>query len=186
MAKIEINEITSGYNLPAINAAFQAIESEFKDKVMYRDEVAPMLQDLDMNGFSLINVLNLNGVDVSDLQATLDQVAANIDDINTVANNIDDVVIVADNIGVVQTAYDNAINAAASASDAAASALAADASADLATNQQQLAEDAADAAVAAAVLAQSYSTLGLPTGGAIDFGFVTDPINSFPTDWGSV
>lgn len=56
MAKIELNSVTSGYNLSAINDNFQKIEEELKNKVLYVDEVSPMEQDLDMNGMNIINV----------------------------------------------------------------------------------------------------------------------------------
>lgn len=55
MAKIELNSVTSGYNLSAINDNFQKIEEEFKNKTMYVDEVSPMERALDMNGQDILN-----------------------------------------------------------------------------------------------------------------------------------
>lgn len=55
MAKIELNNVTSGYNLSAINDNFQKIEDELKNKVMYVDEVSPMKRALDMNGQDILN-----------------------------------------------------------------------------------------------------------------------------------
>lgn len=55
MAKIELNSVTSGYNLSAINDNFQRVEDELKNKVMYVDEASPMERALDMNGQDIIN-----------------------------------------------------------------------------------------------------------------------------------
>lgn len=68
MAKIEVTPVTSGYNIQALNTTLQAIEDEFKNKVVYVDEISPMERDLDVNGFGLINVGTVNGVDVTALQ----------------------------------------------------------------------------------------------------------------------
>jgi len=69
MAKIEVTPITSGYNVAALNETLQNIEDEFKDKVVYRDEVSPMERALDMNGEDILNAntitadqISLNGV----------------------------------------------------------------------------------------------------------------------------
>lgn len=56
MAKIEVTPITSGYNVAALNETLQNIEDEFKNKVVYRDEVSPMERALDMNGKDILNV----------------------------------------------------------------------------------------------------------------------------------
>jgi len=70
MAKLTISDITSGYaSTTALNNAFNAIESELNNKVLYRNnpsgEPNEMEQDLDMNGYGLINVdsITVNGVD---------------------------------------------------------------------------------------------------------------------------
>lgn len=75
MAKISINDITSGYaSTTALNVSFNQIEDQFNNKVLYRDnpfgEPNQMLNDLDMNSNDLLNVggltatsLTVNGVD---------------------------------------------------------------------------------------------------------------------------
>lgn len=75
MAKITLNNITSGYAATtSINASFDAIEDEFQNKILYRDnptgEPNQMENALDMNDNDLLNVSNLevssltvNGVD---------------------------------------------------------------------------------------------------------------------------
>lgn len=75
MSKIDLDPITSGYNLSKINANFQKIEDELNNKVLYRDSPAgepnSMSYNLDMNGRSILNaskissnVLELGGVQV--------------------------------------------------------------------------------------------------------------------------
>jgi hypothetical protein len=59
MAKIEVTPITSGYNVAALNETLQNIENEFKDKVVYRDEVSPMERPLDMNGNDILNAAHI-------------------------------------------------------------------------------------------------------------------------------
>lgn len=54
--KIELNSLTSGYNINQINVNFGRIETEFKDKVVYRDEISPMARELDMNSNRIINL----------------------------------------------------------------------------------------------------------------------------------
>ena len=61
MAKITLPSIVSGYaTTTQLNNAFDAIESEFQNKVLYRNnpsgEPNQMEQDLDMNGYNLNNV----------------------------------------------------------------------------------------------------------------------------------
>lgn len=56
MAKIELNNLSSGYNINTINVNFGKIETEFKDKVVYRNEASPMERDIDLNGFGAINL----------------------------------------------------------------------------------------------------------------------------------
>lgn len=75
MSKVELDPITSGYNLSKINSNFQRIESELNEKVLYRGpppgEPNHMNSDLDMNGHSILNankisttVLEIGGVPV--------------------------------------------------------------------------------------------------------------------------
>lgn len=75
MAKITISDISSGYaSTTALNASFNAIEDEFNNRVLYRNNLSgepnQMQNDLDMNGFNINNVnglqttaLTVNGVD---------------------------------------------------------------------------------------------------------------------------
>lgn len=75
MSKIDLDPITSGYNLSKINANFQKIEDELNNKVLYRNSPAgepnSMSSNLDMNSQSIFNAnkisssfLELGGVRV--------------------------------------------------------------------------------------------------------------------------
>ncbi len=75
MSKIDLDPITSGYNLSKINANFQKVEDELNNKVLYRNSPAgepnSMSSNLDMNSQSILNaskvssnVLELGGVQV--------------------------------------------------------------------------------------------------------------------------
>jgi hypothetical protein len=71
MAKITISDIASGYaSTTQLNNAFNALEAELNNKVLYRDvpsgEPNQMEQDLDMNGNNIINVgdIEVGGVNV--------------------------------------------------------------------------------------------------------------------------
>lgn len=71
MAKIVLDDVASGFNLQKINANFEAIQNEFNEKVLYRDnpvsEPNSMESSLDMNGFDLLNVatLSVSNLDIS-------------------------------------------------------------------------------------------------------------------------
>lgn len=60
MSKIILPDITSGYNLSAINSNFQKIEDELNNKVLYRQiqdgEPNAMSENLDMNSNRIINL----------------------------------------------------------------------------------------------------------------------------------
>jgi hypothetical protein len=71
MAKITISDIASGYaSTTQLNNAFNALEAELNNKVLYRDppvgEPNQMETDLDMNGNSIINVgdIEVDGVNI--------------------------------------------------------------------------------------------------------------------------
>lgn len=71
MAKITLPSISSGYaTTTQINNAFDAIESEFQNKVLYRNnpsgEPNQMEQDIDMNNNNILNVgdIEVNGVNI--------------------------------------------------------------------------------------------------------------------------
>jgi len=64
MAKLSISNITSGYtSTTALNNAFDAIEAELNNKVLYRDNPAgepnQMENDLDMNSNDILNAKDL-------------------------------------------------------------------------------------------------------------------------------
>jgi hypothetical protein len=71
MAKLTLPSISSGYaTTTQLNNAFDAIEAELQNKVLYRDnpvgEPNVMEQDLDMNSNKIINVgdIEVGGVNV--------------------------------------------------------------------------------------------------------------------------
>ena len=87
MAKITLTEPLSGYNLAAINANFVAIEAEFQDKVLYRDnpvgEANSLETDIDVNSKRIYNLpvptLPSEAARLQDVQnATLGLSAANL------------------------------------------------------------------------------------------------------------
>lgn len=65
MSKIDLDPITSGYNLSKINANFQKVEDELNNKVLYRNsptgEPNSMSSNLDMNGNKILNVVTGTG-----------------------------------------------------------------------------------------------------------------------------
>jgi hypothetical protein len=82
MAKIELDDIASGYNLSKINTNFDRIEDELNQKVLYRANPAgnpnAMGNDFDMNGFDILNVgyINANDLQING-QPILDYIEAN-------------------------------------------------------------------------------------------------------------
>jgi hypothetical protein len=74
MAKITLNDITTEFRGQAqINNNFTAIENEFQNKVLYRNnpgnEANSMQNNLDMNGFNLLNVGNPTALGISNATA---------------------------------------------------------------------------------------------------------------------
>jgi hypothetical protein len=60
MTDITLNPITSGYNLSKINANFDVVEDVINDEVLHTvGGNNTMQQDLDLNGFNLLNVSTL-------------------------------------------------------------------------------------------------------------------------------
>lgn len=59
MSKIELDPITSGYNLSKINSNFSKLQGELNNKVLYRQiengEPNAMHENLDMNSNRIIN-----------------------------------------------------------------------------------------------------------------------------------
>lgn len=60
MAKIVLDTVTGGYDLSVINNNFDKIETEFQNKVLYRDnpvgEANTLQSDMDVNGKSIYNL----------------------------------------------------------------------------------------------------------------------------------
>lgn len=78
MAKITLPTISSGYaTTTQLNNAFDALEAELQNKVLYRDNPAgepnQMEDDIDMNGNSLTNVggIEVGGVDYKAAMQTI-------------------------------------------------------------------------------------------------------------------
>lgn len=74
MAKITLNDITTEFRGQAqLNNNFTAIENEFQNKVLYRNnpgnESNSMQNHLDMNGFNLLNVGNPTALGISNATA---------------------------------------------------------------------------------------------------------------------
>ena len=86
MAKLTLSDITAGYaSASALNASFNAIEDEFNNNVLYRNnpsgEPNQMENDLDLNGN---NILNAGDIDVINFTVNgVDYIAA----MNTIYNN---------------------------------------------------------------------------------------------------
>lgn len=83
MSKIDLDPITSGYNLSKINSNFQKVEDELNNKVLYRNSPAgepnSMSSNLDMNGQSILNankvssnILEIGGVQVVPTNLAID------------------------------------------------------------------------------------------------------------------
>jgi hypothetical protein len=87
MAKISISNLSSGFNsTTTLNTAFDAIETELNSKVLYRanpsGEPNNMGNDLDMNGFNILNAgdVEVNGVNIlTQMQTIYDDYLALVD-----------------------------------------------------------------------------------------------------------
>ena len=87
MAKISISNLSSGFNsTTTLNNAFDAIETELNNKVLYRNNPAgepnQMANALDMNGQSIINAgaIQVGGVDfLAAMQTICDDYLALVD-----------------------------------------------------------------------------------------------------------
>lgn len=98
MAKIDLNTVSSGYlSQAALNANFTAIEDEFQNKVLYRDnpsgEPNSMQTHLDMNGYHVLNAGNPSLMDASNIAYTPNGTGA---ETRTIAEKLNDVVSVKD------------------------------------------------------------------------------------------
>jgi hypothetical protein len=144
VAKFTINDITSGYaSTTALNTAFNAIESEFQNKVLYRNnpsgEPNTMENDLDFNSNDILNVgtANVTSIVVNGIDLTAQVAAA-----QTAATN----------------AAASATAAATSATSASGSASSASTSATTATTQASAASTSATAAASSETAAASSAT----------------------------
>lgn len=87
MAKISISNLSSGFNsTTTLNNAFDAIETELNNKVLYRNNPAgepnQMEQDFDMNGYNILNAggVEVNGVNIlTEMQSIYDDYLALVD-----------------------------------------------------------------------------------------------------------
>lgn len=156
--EIVLNQIASGYDLSKVNANFQKIQDELNNRVLYRDP-----SDGEAN--ALEKDIDANGKRIYNLTDPVDNGDA-------VTKKFLD-----DNFGT---------GASVSASAAAASAAAALLSETNAAQSAFNADISADNSQASALLAQSYSTLGLGGAAGFDLGFITDPFILFPTNWGTL
>ena len=86
MAKLTLSDITAGYaSAAALNASFNAIEDEFNNNVLYRNnplgEPNQMENNLDLNGNA---ILNAGALDVTDFTVNGQDYIAQM---NTIYNN---------------------------------------------------------------------------------------------------
>jgi len=144
MAKFTINDITSGYaSTTALNTAFNAIESEFQNKVLYRNnpsgEPNTMENDLDFNSNDILNVGTANVTSI-------------------VVNGIDLTAQVAAAEASATAAAASAAAALTSETNAASSASSASTSATTATTQASAASTSATAAATSATSASSSAS----------------------------
>lgn len=69
MSKITLPTVTNGQNISTINSNFSAIQDALNNNVLYRDnpsgEPNQMMQDLDMNGKSLLNIGSISAQTIS-------------------------------------------------------------------------------------------------------------------------
>jgi hypothetical protein len=98
MAKIDLNTVSSGYlSQAALNANFTAIENEFQNKVLYRDnpsgEPNSMQSNLDMNGYYVLNAGNTSLADADNIAYTFDDSAA---EARTISDKLNEIVSVKD------------------------------------------------------------------------------------------
>lgn len=86
MAKITINDITSGYaSTASLNATFNTLEDHFNNQVLYRNnpsgEPNQMENNLDMNNYNILNVGNMQVASVTVNGVNI------ITEMNTIYNN---------------------------------------------------------------------------------------------------
>jgi hypothetical protein len=164
MAKLTLNDIINTYDTTLINGNFTAIENEFQNKVLYRNnptgEPNGMLTNLDMNGKRILNLPKpVSGSEPLRLQ--------DVGDLSLITDLVDDAQQSADNAALSATAAAGSATAAAtSATNAATSATSASTSAtNAATSATSAATSATNAAnFAAALVATSTTSNTIGTG----------------------
>lgn len=96
MSKITLPTVTNGQNISTVNSNFAAIQDALNNHVLYRDnpsgEPNQMMQDLDMNGKSLLNIGSISAQTISLEDGTdLNTVVAQIEvDTSTALSNSTD------------------------------------------------------------------------------------------------
>ena len=123
MAKIVLNDLASTYDITLINDNFSKIESEFQNKVLYRNnpegEPNTLQTDVDANGQRIYNLP----------EPTTSGEPLRLEDLENVAGNLEDSQEAADTaVAAAVSAIASAASAASNASNAASSAIAAAAS----------------------------------------------------------
>lgn len=116
MSKITLNDVTNINSITTINENFDKLEQELQNKVLYRNnpvgEPNAMLRDIDMNGFSLLNVSKVyteEGTWASAAEVLAVQTAVEADRAEVAANK--DIVVAAKdttitNANIVASLYD--------------------------------------------------------------------------------
>lgn len=187
---IDLNNITSGYNVSKINANNDKIEVAFED-ALSRTGTGPnqMEADLDMNSNDILNVNRIDVMEfymdgspvisIPDIEAVLAiadniaAVAAIDDDVTIVADNIADVITTATNITNVNTVATNIANINVVAADITDINTVASNIADVNTvaanivdiqNAEENADAAAASAAAAEAAAEDLELAGVPVG----------------------
>lgn len=146
MAKIVLNDLASTYDITLINDNFSKIESEFQNKVLYRNnpegEPNTLQTDVDANGKRIYNLP----------KPTTSGEPLRLEDLENVAGNLEDAQAAAN------TAVAAAVSATASAASAASASSNASSSANAAAASELDAENAASSAAGSANTATVQAT----------------------------
>ncbi len=185
MAKITISDIGSGFSLNKINEAFQQIENELNNKVLYRDnpvgEQNHVLNDIDMNLNDIVNAGNIQASSFGFSDGTsIDSILADAEFFakQSETSSIASAVSADESRQSAEDSNASAVEAANSEANAAQHASDAD-------SDRIAAESAAADALIQANAAEQYSLLGLSANTTqFDMGLVSDQIEIFPTDLG--
>jgi O-methyltransferase involved in polyketide biosynthesis len=180
MSKIDLSDVSSGYNRSKINSNFQKIEDELNQKVLYRDspdgEANQMEVELDMNSNPISNVGTATEQHQAVSKGQMEAIIA------------DDVALVVATQADVTAKAANAAGSAANAAGSAANALTSEQNALVSAGAASThAADAADSAAVADGIATSLAggTIGFDAVG-YDFGWVVNETTYFNRDFGSL